>query len=327
MTTVVSPADTARRATKEYGSPDSATKERPMAHDYTPNPNLKIWLDGKLVPTAQATVSVFSHGLLYGDGVFEGIRVYNGRIFEGPSHMKRFAASLKAIRLEIPYSMDQLVDAINQTVKGNNTTDGYIRLVASRGPGTLGIHPFRTVAPNVFVICDKIQMFDPEMYEKGMKIITASTIRNHPNALSPQIKSLNYLNNIMAKIEAIDAGCLEAVMLNHEGYVGECTGDNLFIVQGGKLRTPATHCGLLGGVTRRLVLKMAQKRGIVTDESTLTRADLYYADEMFITGTGAEVCPVNEIDKRPVGDGKPGAITKQLIADFRAHIKSGEDML
>lgn len=326
MTTVINPADTKRHASEDFGIRESATKERPMAQDFTPNPNLKIWLDGKLVPTAQATVSVFSHGLLYGDGVFEGIRVYGSRIFECRAHMDRFAACLKAIRLNIPFSMDQLVDAMHQVIKANGTVDGYIRLVAARGAGTLGIHPFRTVAPNVFIICDKIQMFDPEMYENGMKVITASTIRNHPNALSPQIKSLNYLNNILAKIEAIDAGCLEAVMLNHEGYVGECTGDNLFIVQGGRLRTPATHCGLLGGVTRRLVLKMAQKRGISTDETTLTKADLYFSEEMFITGTGAEVCPVTEIDKRPIGSGKPGPITQQLIADFRAHIRSGEDM-
>ncbi|HKQ46465.1 MAG TPA: branched-chain-amino-acid transaminase [Phycisphaerae bacterium] len=298
-----------------------------MADDYTPNPNLKIWLDGKLVPTAEAKVSVFSHGLLYGDGVFEGIRVYGGRIFECRAHMERFENSLKAIRLDIPWNMTQIVDAMKDTIKANGTKDGYVRLVAIRGVGSLGIHPFRTVSPQVFVIVDKIAMYEPEMYERGMKVITASTIRNHPAALSPQIKSLNYLNNILAKIEAIDAGCLEAVMLNHEGYVAECTGDNLFIVSRGRLQTPAPHSGLLGGITRRLVLKFAQKRGIPTDEITLTKADLYFADEAFITGTGAEVCPINEIDKRPVGEGKPGPITKQLIADFRSHIKSGEDLL
>ena len=298
-----------------------------MADDYTPNPNLKIWLDGKLVSTAEAKVSVFCHGVLYGDGVFEGIRIYGGRIFECRAHMERFANSLKAIRLELPWTMSQIVDAMKDTMKANGTKDGYIRLVALRGAGSLGIHPFRTVSPQVFIIADKIAMFEPEMYEKGMKVITASTIRNHPAALSPQIKSLNYLNNIMAKIEAIDAGCLEAVMLNHEGYVAECTGDNLFIVSRGRLQTPAPHSGLLGGITRRLVLKFAQKRGFPADEITLTKADLYFADEAFITGTGAEVCPINEIDKRPVGEGKPGPITKQLIADFRSHIKSGEDLL
>lgn len=298
-----------------------------MGDEYNPNPNLKIWLNGKLVPTAEAKVGVFSHGLLYGDGVFEGIRVYNKRIFECKAHMDRFVASAKAIRMQLPWTAEQIVAAMNDTIKANGTTDGYIRLVAARGAGSLGIHPFRTVAPDVFIICDKIAMYDAEMYEKGMKIITAATIRNHPAALSPQIKSLNYLNNILAKIEAIDAGCLEAVMLNHEGYVAECTGDNLFIVTRGRLQTPASHSGLLGGVTRRLVLRFAEKRQYPVDEKTLTRTDLYYADEMFITGTGAEICPVNEIDKRPVGDGKPGPITKQLMADFKAHTRSSEDLL
>lgn len=298
-----------------------------MGDEYNPNPNLKIWLNGKMVPTAEAKVGVFSHGLLYGDGVFEGIRVYNKRIFECKAHMDRFVASAKAIRMQLPWTAEQIVAAMNDTIKANGTTDGYIRLVAARGAGSLGIHPFRTVAPDVFIICDKIAMYDAEMYEKGMKIITAATIRNHPAALSPQIKSLNYLNNILAKIEAIDAGCLEAVMLNHEGYVAECTGDNLFIVTRGRLQTPASHSGLLGGVTRRLVLRFAEKRQYPVDEKTITRTDLYYADEMFITGTGAEICPVNEIDKRAVGDGKPGPITKQLMADFKAHTRSNEDLL
>ncbi|MBX3394375.1 MAG: branched-chain-amino-acid transaminase [Phycisphaerae bacterium] len=295
-------------------------------NEYLPDPNLKIWLDGKLVPTAEANINVFSHGLLYGDGVFEGIRVYNGRIFECTAHMDRFMDCLKAIRLEIPYTRQQIIDAMLETIKVNNATDGYIRLVAARGVGTLGIHPLRVGPANVFIIVGKIQMFDPAMYEVGMKIVTASTIRNHPNALSPRIKSLNYLNNIMAKFEAIDANVLEAVMLNHEGYVAECTGDNLFIVKRGVVRTPAAHCGLLEGVTRRLILHFAKKRGLCTDETTLTRQDLYYADEMFITGTGAEVCPVTEIDKRPVGDGKPGPITKQLIADFREHTRSKDEI-
>lgn len=298
-----------------------------MGDEYIPNPNLKIWLNGRLVPTAEAKIGVFSHGLLYGDGVFEGIRVYNGRIFECRAHMERFINSARAIRLPLPWTPDQIVQAMNDTVKANNARDGYIRMVAARGAGSLGIHPFRTVAPDVFIICDKIAMYDAEMYEKGMKVVTAATMRNHPAALSPQIKSLNYLNNILAKIEAIDANCLEAVMLNHEGFVAECTGDNLFIVMRGRLQTPDTHCGLLGGVTRRLVLKFAERRKLPTDEKNLTRTDLYYADEMFITGTGAEICPVTEIDKRVVGDGKPGPVTKQLMADFKAHTKTGEELL
>jgi len=298
-----------------------------MGDEYIPNPNLKIWLNGRLVPTAEAKVGVFSHGLLYGDGIFEGIRVYNSRIFECRAHMERWANSAKAIRLQLPWTAEQLVQGMHDTIKANGTKDGYIRLVAARGAGSLGIHPFRTVSPDVFIICDKIAMYDAEMYEKGMKVITASTVRNHPAALSPQIKSLNYLNNILAKIEAIDAGCLEAVMLNTEGFVAECTGDNLFIVSRGRLQTPDTHCGLLGGITRRLVLKFAAKRGIPADERILTKTDLYFADEMFITGTGAEICPINELDKRPVGDGRPGPVTRQLMADFKAHIKSGEDLL
>ncbi len=292
-----------------------------MPQDYTPNPKLKIWMDGQLVPTAEARVNVFSHGLLYGDGVFEGIRVYHGRIFECQAHMKRFVESLKAIRLEIPWTADDIVKAMNATMQANHIENGYIRLCALRGVGTLGIHPFRTMGATVFIIADAIQM-----YEKGMKVITASTIRNHPNALSPRIKSLNYLNNILAKLEAIDAGCLEAVMLNHEGYVAECTGDNLFIVRNGRLQTPAPHCGLLEGITRGLILRLARKRNIPADETTLTRQDLYFAEEAFITGTGAEVCPITEIDKRPVGDGRPGPITKQLMADFRDYAERGGDL-
>ncbi|MFQ5429073.1 MAG: branched-chain-amino-acid transaminase [Phycisphaerae bacterium] len=298
-----------------------------QSQDFTPDSNLKVWLDGRLVPVAEANVNVFSHGLLYGDGVFEGIRVYRRRIFECSAHMDRFMSSLKAIRMEIPWTPRQVVDAIEETRQANQVEDGYVRLVASRGVGTLGIHPFRTTSPNVFIIVANIAMYDDEMYEKGMKIVTASTIRNHPNALAPRIKSLNYLNNILAKLEAIDAGCLEAVMLNHEGYVAECTGDNLFIVRLGKLQTPAPHCGILEGITRRLILKFAEKRGIPAEETTLTRQDLYFAEEAFITGTGAEVCPVVEVDKRPVGNGKPGPITRQLIEDFRAHTRSGEELL
>ncbi len=297
-----------------------------MGDEIKINPELKIWLDGKMVPVKEANINVFDHGLLYGDGVFEGIRVYHGKIFECTAHMKRFELSLKAIRLEVPFTTPQIVAAMEECMKANNVVDGYIRLVATRGIGALGIHPFKTLDASVFIICDRIAMYEQEMYEKGMAVITASITRNHPNAMSPRIKSLNYLNNILAKIEAIDAGCLEAVMLNPEGYVAECTGDNLFIVQNGKLRTPGPHCGILEGITRRLILRLAQKRGIPTEECTLTRQDLYFADEMFITGTGAECCPVVEIDKRPIGDGTPGPITKQLIADFRAHAKSREEM-
>lgn len=295
-----------------------------MADQYVPKPHLKIWLDGKLVPVAEARISVYDHGLLYGDGVFEGIRVYSGKVFECQAHLDRLFRSAKAIRLTIPWTRDDLRKAMYDTIETNKVTDGYIRMCVTRGVGTLGIHPFRTVAPSVFIICDAISMYDPEMYEKGMKIVTASTIRNHPAAVSPQIKSMNYLNNILAKIEAVDAGCLEAVMLNHMGYVSECTGDNIFLVHGGVLRTPGESLGILVGVTRGLIMMLARKRGVRVEEAVMTRTDLHLADEAFITGTGAEVCPVTEIDKRAVGDGRPGPITRQLIADFRAYIKAGE---
>jgi branched-chain amino acid aminotransferase len=289
---------------------------------YEPSPDLKIWMDGEFVSTADAKISVFDHGLLYGDGIFEGIRVYNGRIFECKAHVERLFGCANAIRLKLPYTPEQITKALNDTARANNVTDGYIRLVVTRGPGTLGIHPFRTSGAVVFIICDKIQMYLPEMYEKGMHIITASTIRNHPNALSPRIKSLNYLNNILAKIEAIDAGCLEAVMLNHEGYVAECTGDNLFIVTKGRLQTPAPHCGLLLGITRAVIIRLANAREIPVDEIELTRSDLYLADEAFISGTGAEICPVVSIDKRPVGTGKPGPITRQLRERFQHLVRT-----
>jgi len=258
--------------------------------------------------------------------VFEGIRVYNGRIFECDAHLERLYRCASAIRLKIPIPPADMRKAMLDAMAANNVRDGYIRLVVTRGVGTLGIHPFRTVGPSIFIIVDTIAMYEAEMYEKGMAIVTASTIRNHPAALSAQVKSLNYLNNIMAKIEAVDAGCLEAVMLNHEGYVAECTGDNIFIVKSGVVKTPAPHCGLLIGVTRGVILKLARKRAIPAEETILTRTDLYCADEAFITGTGAEVCPVVQIDRRPVGDGKPGPITKQLMADFRKYAREGGDL-
>jgi len=295
-----------------------------MGDQYAPKPNLKVWLDGRMVPQAEAKISVYDHGLLYGDGIFEGIRVYASKVFECAAHLDRLYRSAKSIRLTIPWTRDDLRKAMYDAIEINQIKDGYIRLCVTRGVGSLGIHPFRTVAPSVFIIADSIAMYDAEMYEKGMKIVTASTMRNHPAALSPQIKSMNYLNNILAKIEAVDAGCLEAVMLNHMGFVCECTGDNIFVIRDGVVRTPGEHLGILVGVTRGLVIKLARKRGLTVDEATMTRTDLYMSDEAFITGTGAEICPVTEIDKRPVGEGKPGPITRQLMADFRAYIKSGE---
>ncbi len=281
----------------------------------------QVWLNGKLVSTAEAAVSVFDHGLLYGDGVFEGIRIYGGRVFKLASHLHRLFNSAKAIRLTIPYSRDELAQATRDLVAANDRTDGYIRLCVTRGVGTLGLNPFFCDSPSVFIIADKITLYPAELYENGMAVIIASTIRNHPSALSPRIKSMNYLNNILAKIEALDAGVMEAVMLNHQGFVAECTGDNVFIVRhvedGPRLVVPPLHAGLLEGITMRTVIDLAAETGIGAERADLTRYDLYTANEMFLTGTAAEVVPVTKIDGRVIGDGKPGQVTRQLIKAFR----------
>ena len=283
----------------------------------------KIWLAGRLVDTADAKVSVYDHGLLYGDGVFEGIRAYSGRIFECDAHLDRFFQSARAIRLNIPYSREQLRSAMDETIKANGFTDCYIRLVVTRGTGHLGLSPVRCEKPCVFAIADLLELYPREMYEKGMAVIVASVIRNHPNALSPRLKSLNYLNNILAKIEAIDAGVPEAVMLNHEGNVAECTADNIFIVRSGQVQTPQTSDGILEGVTRRVMLDLCRSGGISVVEKILQRHDLYVADECFLTGTGAEVIPVTKIDGRPIGTGKPGPITRKLIEAFHRRVREG----
>jgi branched-chain amino acid aminotransferase len=288
--------------------------------------SLKIWLDGELVDKSEAKISVYDHGLLYGDGVFEGIRVYAGKVFELEAHLDRLYASARAIRLEIPLSREQFASAIEETFKANQFTDCYIRAVVTRGVGNLGIDPKKCSKPSVFVIADLISVYPKEMYENGMAIITASVMRNHPNALSPRVKSLNYLNNILARIEANDAGVPEAVMLNHLGNVAECTADNLFIVRsadGGKqVQTPDTADGILEGVTRRVMLALCTQLNIPCVEKSLQRHDLYIADEMFVTGTGAEVMPVTRIDGRAVGDGQVGPITRRLIAAFHHHVRN-----
>jgi branched-chain amino acid aminotransferase len=282
---------------------------------------LQIWLNGKLLPADQAVVSVFDHGLLYGDGVFEGIRCYNSRIFKLRTHLKRLFDSAKAIRLDIPYSIDELADACHATCRANSRRDGYIRLCVTRGVGTLGLNPFTCKTPSAFIIADTITLYPPDLYEKGMPVVTASTMRNHPAALSPRIKSMNYLNNILAKIEAIDAGVLEAVMLNHLGFIAECTGDNIFIVRllNGRptLLTPPLHAGALEGVTLTTVVALARQAGLDVLRTDLTKHDLYTADEMFLTGTAAEIMPVTQVDGRTIGSGQPGPITRQLITAFR----------
>jgi branched-chain amino acid aminotransferase len=276
-----------------------------------------IFLDGKYVAEEDAKVSVFDHGLLYGDGVFEGIRVYGGKIFRLEQHLDRLFASAKAIMLEIPMTRQQLVEACCETCARNKLQDGYIRLVVTRGVGNLGLDPFRCRKPSVFIIADKIELYTKEVYQKGIELITAATQRVNAAAISPSIKSLNYLNNILAKIEAIHAGTIEAIMLNSAGYVAECTGDNLFIVRGGRLETPPVSDGALVGITRAVILELAAKLKLTASETHLTRYDLMTADECFLTGTAAEIAPVATIDCRPIGSGKPGPLTLKLMSEFR----------
>jgi len=285
--------------------------------------SLKIWLDGQLVEKENASVSVYDHGLLYGDGVFEGIRVYNGRIFEAQAHLKRLFDSARGVRLTIPFTAPELLAAMEQTVKANNFTDCYIRLVVSRGAGYLGLSPNKCPRACAIIIADLIDMYPREMYQKGMAIITASVIRNHPNAISPRVKSLNYLNSILAKIEANDAGVPEALMLNHQGNVAECTADNIFIVREGRVYTPATSDGILEGITRDVIIKLCGKLGIACTEKTLQRHDVYVADECFLTGTAAEVIPVTKIDGRGIGSGEVGPATKKLMEEFHRLVRAG----
>ncbi len=282
---------------------------------------LKVWIDGKFYDKDDAKLSVYDHGMLYGDGVFEGIRVYSGRIFECEAHLRRLYDSARAIRLTIPMTSDQLRAAMEETFKINSFTDCYIRAVVTRGAGYLGLSPTKCPKPSIVIIADTIELYPREMYEKGMSIITASVIRNHPNALSPRIKSLNYLNNILAKIEAIDANVPEAIMLNHEGAVAECTGDNIFIVRDGQVFTPATADGILEGITRDVIIRLCAGLGIPCFEKTLQRHDLYIAEECFLTGTAAEVVPVTKIDGRAIGSGQVGPTTRKLIDAFKKHIR------
>lgn len=277
---------------------------------------LKIWLDDKLVEEADAKVSVFDHGLLYGDGVFEGIRIYNHTIFEEAAHIDRLYESAHAIRLSIPMDKARLTEAMRETVRANEVENGYIRLLVSRGVGTLGLNPFVCTHPMVIIIASSIQLYPEELYEKGMKVISASVVRNHPLALSPQVKSLNYLNNILAKIEALDNQLMEAIMYNHEGFVAEATGDNVFIVKKGVVYTPPVSAGSLEGITRNVVIKLAQTEGLELVEKNLTRFDLYVSDEFFLTGTAAEVIGIVDIDGRAIGDGQPGPITRLLRKKF-----------
>lgn len=279
--------------------------------------SLQVYINGKFFAKEDAKVSVYDHGLLYGDGIFEGIRCYSGKVFRMEEHLERLYQSARAIMLEIPIAPEKLAEDIYETLRRNNFVDAYIRLVVTRGAGSLGLDPFKTSDPQVIIITDKIALYPPEYYEKGLELITAATIRNHPAALSPRIKSLNYLNNIMAKMEGLQAGCVEALMLNHKGELAECTGDNIFLVRQGRLQTPPIDAGILEGITRNAVIELADQLGIPCDQVPLTRHDVFIADECFLTGTAAEVIPVVKLDKRPIGGGKVGPITLQLLAAFK----------
>jgi len=283
---------------------------------------MKIYIDGKYYDEKNARISVLDHGLLYGDGVFEGIRSYNGRVFKLSEHIDRLYCSAKAILLAIPMTRQELVQAVLAACRRNQVRDGYIRLVVTRGVGSLGLNPTHCQKPSVIIIAGKIQLYPAALYQRGLKIITVPTARNSHSALDPAIKSLNYLNNILAKIEALNGGCDEAIMLNAQGFVAECTGDNIFMVKGGQLFTPPLSAGALHGITRGVVLELARENGMAVSEPNLTRYDLFNADECFLTGTGAEIIAVVEIDGRTVGNGKPGPVTRQLVAQYRALTKS-----
>src|SRR6266481_2687810 len=272
---------------------------------------MKIYIDGKYLDQRDAKISVFDHGLLYGDGIFEGIRAYNGRVFKLKEHIDRLFYSAKAILLQLPMSHSELMAATVETCRRNKVREGYIRLVVTRGVGTLGLNPNRCKNPSVIIIAGKIQLYPPQYYKRGMEIVTVPTTRNLHSALNPAIKSLNYLNNILAKIEAANSGCEEAIMLNAQGYVSECTGDNVFIVKAGHLMTPPLSAGALYGITRKVVMEIAAESGLVVSEPDLTRYDLFCADECFLTGTGAEIVPVVQLDGRIIGSGKPGPITRK----------------
>jgi branched-chain amino acid aminotransferase len=283
---------------------------------------MKIYLDGNLVDAADAKISVFDHGLLYGDGIFEGIRLYDGNVFRLEEHLERLEYSAKALMLKLPISRAEMSAAVCDTCRANGLQNGYIRLVVTRGVGDLGLSPWLCPKPSVFIIADKIALYPPEYYTKGLDIVTVPTRRTNPAALSPAIKSLNYLNNIMAKMEAKQYGALEAVMLNDQGFVAECTGDNIFIVHKGKMYTPAAQQGALKGITRDAIFDIARELDVPLEEHDLTRYDLWNSDECFLTGTGAEVIPVVKLDGREIGSGKPGPIFQRVLESFRRRVRA-----
>jgi branched-chain amino acid aminotransferase len=285
-----------------------------------------IYLDGSYVPQENAKVSVLDHGLLYGDGVFEGIRLYDNCVFKLDEHIERLYLSAHAILLEIPMNQEAMAEAVLETCRQNNLRNGYIRLVVTRGVGSLGLSP-KGCKPSVIIIASSIQLYPPESYEKGLKIITSATRRNSPAALPPMIKSLNYLNSVLAKIEAQAVGFQEALMLNDQGYVAECTGDNVFIIKKGTIYTPYVASGSLKGITREVVFEIAAELNVPIEETLMTRFDVWTADECFLTGTAAEVIPAVELDGRKIGAGIPGELTRRFIDAFRARVSQDGRML
>lgn len=277
---------------------------------------LEIYIDGKWYPKSEAKISVFDHGLLYGDGVFEGIRSYHCLVFKLKEHLTRLYESAHTIMLKIPLDPKKMTEVIIETLRRNRLRDAYIRVVVTRGTGDLGLDPEKCKRPTVIVITDKIVLYPDRLYQKGLEMITVPTVRNHPEAVNPALKSLNYLNNILAKIEATHAGYIEALLLNHQGYVAECTGDNIFMVKNGTLLTPPTYVGALKGITRSSILEIARRQKVTLEEKILTRHDLFNADELFLTGTAAEVIPVVKLDGRTIGEGEPGKLTRSLMKAF-----------
>ena len=296
-----------------------------FAYDEAVLVGMKVYIDGNFLDREDAKVSVFDHGLLYGDGVFEGIRAYNGRIFRLRKHVERLFRSAKAILLPIPASMEEMCEIVRLTCAENGIEDGYVRLLVTRGEGSLGLDVRSCKRSSIIAIAGAIRLYPPEYYERGLRIATASTTRNLQNAVNPAIKSLNYLNNVLAKIEANIAGCEEAILLNAEGFVTECTGDNLFIVNERKLYTPPLAAGALYGITRKVAIELSREAGLEVAEENLSRYDVFVADECFLTGTGAEIVPVVEVDRRRIGEGVPGPVTRRLVAAYHDLTRSTGD--
>lgn len=282
----------------------------------------KIWLDGSIVDESEAKISVFDHGILYGDGIFEGIRFYEGRVFRLTEHIERLFLSAKAILLKLPWTVEEVCEYTLDTIRANGLKDGYIRLVITRGVGDLGLNPYLCEVPSMFIIASGITLYPDELYENGLEVVTCSTRRPTPASLSPQVKSLNYLNNVMAKVEALKAGAKEGLMLNEQGYVAECTGDNVFIVKNGEVITPPVSDGSLDGITRQVIFDLCGELGISIREASLTRYDIYTADESFLTGTAAETIPMVMLDEREIGNGRPGELSLKLIDAFRKLVRS-----